>query len=65
MSKSRNKYDDDFGDGPSFNPYAHKSNYLEKKRNKRMQKALRIKDIDSLLQQNDDYDDDDDVPDTA
>lgn len=57
MSKSRNKYDDDYVDGPSYNPYARKSEYLEKRRNKRIQKALRIKDIDSLLQQNDDYDD--------
>ena len=61
MSKSRNRYDDDYGDGPSYNPYARKSEYLDKKRKKRMQKALRIKDVDSLLQQNDDYTDDDET----
>jgi hypothetical protein len=57
MSKSRNKYEDDYNDGASYNPYSRRSEYLEKKRKKRMQKALRIKDIDSLLQQNDDYED--------
>lgn len=62
MSKSRNRFrdhnDDDFE--YEFNPYGRKSEYLEKKRAKRMQRAMKTKDVDSLLEQNDDYDDYDD-----
>ena len=60
MSKSKSK---DYSDDPfdyEYSPYGRKSEYLEKKRNKRMQKALRTRDVNSLLEQNDDYDDEDD-----
>lgn len=61
MSKSRNnryrdRYDDDME--YDFSPYGRKSEYLEKKRAKRMQRAMKTRDIDGLLEQNDDYDDD-------
>ena len=59
MSKSRNKYYDDYYDEYDFSPYGRKSEYLEKKRAKRMQKALKTRDVDGLLEQNDDYDDED------
>jgi hypothetical protein len=60
MSKSRNnryrdRYDDDFE--YEYNPYGRKSEYLEKKRAKRMQRAMKTRDVDGLLEQNDDYDD--------
>lgn len=57
MSKSRSKYYDDY-DEYDYNPYGRKSEYLEKKRAKRMQKALKTRDVAGLLEQNDDYDDD-------
>lgn len=61
MSKSRNnryrdRYDDDME--YDFSPYGRKSEYLEKKRAKRMQRAMKTRDVDGLLEQNDDYDDD-------
>jgi hypothetical protein len=61
MSKSRNsryrdRYDDDME--YDYNPYGRKSEYLEKKRAKRMQRAMKTRDVDGLLEQNDDYDDD-------
>jgi len=59
MSKSRNnRYRDNLDDMDyELDPYERKSEYLEKKRSKRMRRALKTKDIDMLLQQNDDYDD--------
>lgn len=57
MSKSRSKHFDDH-DEFDYNPYGRKSEYLDKKRAKRIQKALKTRDIDGLLEQNDDYEDD-------
>lgn len=62
MSKSRNnryrdRYDDDDMDY-EFSPYGRKSEYLEKKRAKRLQRALKTRDVDAMLEQNDDYEDD-------
>lgn len=63
MSKSRNSryrdrgFDDDMD--YEFSPYGRKSEYLEKKRAKRLQRAMKTKDIEGMLEQNDDYDDDD------
>lgn len=61
MSKSRNnKYRDRYDDDIEYemNPYGRKSEYLEKKRAKRLQRALKTRDVDAMLEQNDDYDDD-------
>ena len=67
MSKSRNSRYRDYHDDDieyEFSPYNRKSEYLEKKRAKRLQRAMKTRDIDGLLEQNDDYDDDDGVDDT-
>jgi hypothetical protein len=64
MSKSRNSRYRDHNDDDmdyQFSPYSRKSEYLEKKRAKRMQRAMKTRDVDGLLEQNDDYDDDYDV----
>jgi hypothetical protein len=58
MSKSRSKYYDDY-DEFDYRPYGRKSEYLDRKRAKRMERAMRTKDIDGMLEQNDDYDDED------
>lgn len=61
MSKSRNKYYDDY-DEFDYRPYGRKSEYLDRKRAKRMERAMRTKDVDGMLEQNDDYDDEDQYP---
>lgn len=61
MSKSRNKYYDDH-DEFDHRPYGRKSEYLDRKRAKRMERAMRTKDVDGMLEQNDDYDDEDQYP---
>jgi hypothetical protein len=54
MSKSKNKnYYDDYEDHDYYGP---KSDYLNKKKNKRIARALKTRDVDSLLKNNDDYD---------
>lgn len=61
MSKSKNKYYDDY-DEFDYRPYGRKSEYLDRKRAKRMERAMRTKDVDGMLEQNDDYDDEDQHP---
>lgn len=64
MSKSRNnrfrdRYDDE--QDYEFNPYGRRSEYLEKKRAKRLSRAMRTRDIEGMLEQYDDYDDENHV----
>ena len=49
MSKSRSKYYDDY-DEFDYRPYGRKSEYLDRKRAKRMERAMRTKDIDGMLE---------------
>ena len=49
MSKSRNKYYDDH-DEFDYRPYGRKSEYLDRKRAKRMERAMRTKDVDGMLE---------------
>ena len=50
---------DDFDDYENNNPYSRRSEYLDKKREKRMTRAIKTKDIHSLLETEDDEWDDD------
>jgi|SanBayMetagenome_1026888.scaffolds.fasta_scaffold67662_2 hypothetical protein len=51
---------DDFDDYENNNPYSRRSEYLDKKREKRMARAIKTKDVYSLLENEDDEWDDDD-----
>jgi hypothetical protein len=52
MSKSRNRNRRDFADDDGY--YDNTSKYLDKKREKRLRRAMKTKDVNILLQQNDD-----------